>query len=85
MKQQDCTNTITIPQPIQWVEVTDILNRIPATITVALVSVFTKLCEWQRRADSRRQLMHLDHHALADIGISQRQAHAEVSKPFWQK
>lgn len=85
MKQQNCTNTITIPQPIQWVEVSDILNRIPATITVALVSVFNKLCQWQRRADTRRRLMHLDHHALTDIGLSQRQAYAEASKPFWQK
>ena len=54
MKQQNCTNTITIPQPIQWAEVTDILNRVPATISVAVVSVFAKLCEWQRRADWRR-------------------------------
>ncbi len=85
MKQKNCTHTITMPQPIQWAEVTNILNRVPTTLTVALVSVFNKLCLWQRRADTRHRMMHLDDHALADIGLSRTQAHAEALKPFWQK
>ena len=74
-----------MPQPIQWDEVTDILHRIPATMTAALVSVFNKLCLWQRRAETRCRMMQLDDHALSDIGLSQVQVHAEASKPFWQK
>lgn len=74
-----------MPQPIQWVEISDILNRIPTTLTVAFVSVFNKLCMWQRRAETRRRMIHLDDHALADIGLSQTQAMAEADKPFWQK
>lgn len=85
MKQQNCINTITTPQPIQWAEATDILNRIPATLTVVLVSVFNKLCLWQRRAETRGRMIHLDEHMLNDVGLSQAQAMAEADKPFWQE
>ncbi len=85
MKQQNCTNTIAMPQPIQWVEVSNILNRIPATAMAVLVLIFNKLCLWQHRAETRRRMMYLDDRMLNDIGRSRAQVLAEAEKPFWQK
>lgn len=74
-----------MPQPIQWGEVSDILNRIPATVMAVLVPVFNKLCLWQHRAETRHRMMYLDDRMLNDIGRSRAQALAEAEKPFWQK
>jgi uncharacterized protein YjiS (DUF1127 family) len=41
------------------------------------------LAEWQHRARSRRELMHLSDRALEDIGISRCTARFESSKLFW--
>ena len=42
---------------------------------------------WQllcRRLHTRRQLLLLDAHQLADIGLSVEQARKEATRPFWQ-
>lgn len=42
---------------------------------------------WQlfcRRLQTRRQLLRLDAHQLADIGLTAEQAHREATRPFWQ-
>ncbi len=41
---------------------------------------------WQfcRRLHTRRQLLRLDAHQLADIGLTAEQARQEATRPFWQ-
>jgi uncharacterized protein YjiS (DUF1127 family) len=39
---------------------------------------------WETRHRARRSLARLDAHLLRDIGISERDATAEVAKPFWR-
>ena len=42
---------------------------------------------WQlfcRRLHTRRQLLRLDAHQLADIGMTVEQARQEATRPFWQ-
>ncbi len=43
------------------------------------------LLEWRRRANSRRDLLALDHRLLKDIGISRTDAIREGDKPFWRQ
>ena len=74
-----------MPEPIKWAEVNDIFNRLPVTITATLVSTFDALCEWQRRAEMRQRMMHMDDHMLGDVGLSRAQTLDEARKPFWQK
>ncbi|QQP90227.1 DUF1127 domain-containing protein [Skermanella sp. TT6] len=40
---------------------------------------------WRRRALTRRDLARMDRHLLSDIGLTEQQALAEVSKPFWRE
>jgi uncharacterized protein YjiS (DUF1127 family) len=50
--------------------------------------VFTlavSVLKWEERRQTRRSLKQLDAHMLRDIGISQAEAHAEATKPFWAK
>ncbi|MBC3243021.1 uncharacterized protein YjiS (DUF1127 family) [Pseudomonas lurida] len=42
------------------------------------------LAKWGRQAYERRQLSQLDTRELADLGISQGDRMAEISKPFWR-
>lgn len=39
---------------------------------------------WMRRHNSRRQLAQLNQQMLTDIGLSQADVFAELSKPFWR-
>ncbi|MCY4470868.1 MAG: DUF1127 domain-containing protein [Thiotrichales bacterium] len=39
---------------------------------------------WNRRARTRRHLLTLNDHLLADIGLSRTDAIREASRPFWQ-
>jgi len=39
---------------------------------------------WQRRAEERRQLLDMDDHLLADIGLTHADAVAEAEKPVWK-
>ena len=45
----------------------------------------TTLRIWHLRARTRRHLMALDNHLLADIGLSRFDAAREAAKPFWQE
>lgn len=47
-------------------------------------SIFSTICLWLLRSESRRQLQHLNDRMLDDIGISRHQARQEAEKPFWQ-
>jgi len=85
MKTQNCINTIAMREPIKWTEINDILNRVPVTVSASLVSVFDDLCQWQRRAEMRQRLVHMDDHMLGDIGMSRATALDEAGKPFWHK
>jgi uncharacterized protein YjiS (DUF1127 family) len=40
---------------------------------------------WHQRHHTRRDLARMDRHLLADIGLSETQARAEVAKPFWRE
>ena len=39
---------------------------------------------WGRRVHTRRELLTLNNHLLADIGVSRADAVREANKPFWQ-
>lgn len=64
------------------------IRTLPITISgFDLGRIFMKaaktLRQWQFRAEQRRRLGELDHHALRDIGLTEKQAKAEAGKPFW--
>ena len=42
-----------------------------------------KISDGCERSHQRRQLLGLDNHLLADIGLSREQAVEEACKPFW--
>jgi uncharacterized protein YjiS (DUF1127 family) len=42
------------------------------------------LHEWRLRARSRREIVKLDDHAIADLGICPSQMKFEAGKPFWR-
>ena len=44
----------------------------------------TTLRTWHRRARTRRHLLDLDDHLLADVGLDRADAAREVAKPFWR-
>lgn len=51
-----------------------------------LLSVFVEtLLLWRRRQIFRQQLLRMDEHLLADIGLDQNQALDELHKPFWRR
>jgi len=39
---------------------------------------------WVARSCQRKDLARLDDQMLKDIGLTRRQVHAEISKPFWK-
>jgi uncharacterized protein YjiS (DUF1127 family) len=45
----------------------------------------TTLLLWRRRQIFRQQLLRMDKHLLADIGLDQNQALDELHKPFWRR
>lgn len=54
------------------------LPRGLAARTAALLAL------WRHRAHTRRALATLDAARLADIGLTEAEARAESSKPFWR-
>lgn len=56
-----------------------------AQLRGVLRTTLTTLHTWHFRARSRRRLLTLDDHLLADIGKSRQNAAREVAKPFWQE
>jgi len=53
------------------------------TISFPVISL-NKVAIWANRSRSRAALAKLDNAALADIGVSYRDAHKEANKPFWK-
>ena len=45
---------------------------------------FGTLLLWQRRANERHALAHLDDRLLCDLGLSRSEAARESRKPFWR-
>ncbi|WP_206201917.1 DUF1127 domain-containing protein [Terasakiella sp. SH-1] len=41
--------------------------------------------QWLQRQRKRRELAQLDDRILEDIGLTQKEIEAEISKPFWVK
>ena len=53
-------------------------------VTRFLGTLFTRIAEWQERAEQRAHLAAMDDRMLKDVGISQVDAVRESSKPFWK-
>ncbi len=53
-------------------------------IQAAASRAFGTLLMWQRRANERRVLAHLDDAILRDLGLSRSEIAWESRKPFWQ-
>ena len=68
-----CTDTFTARSP-----------SLPTTLGARLVRAFTKLLEWQERAEQRGHLAGMDERMRKDIGISHADALREADKPFWR-
>ena len=54
-------------------------GRIPAA-----ARGFEILLRWQRRANERHALAHLDDRMLRDLGLSRSEVARELRKPFWR-
>ena len=55
-----------------------------ATLRGAIRGALSTLRTWRWRARTRRRLLTLNDHLLADIGLSRADAVHEATKPFWQ-
>ena len=53
-------------------------------VRAAAARVFGTLLLWQRRANERHALAHLDDRILRDLGLSRSEVAWESRKPFWQ-
>ena len=53
-------------------------------IRAAAARVFATLLLWQRRANQRHALAHLDDRMLRDLGLSRSEVRWESRKPFWR-
>ena len=53
-------------------------------IWTAVVQAVGTLLLWQRRANERHALAHLDDRMLRDLGLSRSEVAWESRKPFWQ-
>jgi uncharacterized protein YjiS (DUF1127 family) len=47
-------------------------------------AIVNRLAQWEIRRHTRTALTRLEPHLLRDIGLTEQQAAAEISKPFWQ-
>ena len=54
------------------------------TIDKSIAKVAATLRHWNQRSEQRRQLAGLSAHHLDDIGITEAERLAEISKPFWR-
>lgn len=55
-----------------------------ATLRGTIRGALSTLRTWRRRARTRSQLLTLNDHLLADIGVSRSDLAREAIKPFWQ-
>ena len=53
-------------------------------VSAALFAVANLVRTWEERRITRQALKHLDAHMLQEIGLSDRDAEAEVAKPCWR-
>ena len=53
-------------------------------IQAAAARVFGTLLLWQRRANERHALAHLDDRMRRDLGLSRAEIARELRKPFWR-
>ncbi len=53
-------------------------------VLAAVLRAFEILLLWQRRANQRHALAHLDDRMLRDLGLSRSEAAWESRKPFWR-
>jgi uncharacterized protein YjiS (DUF1127 family) len=53
-------------------------------VTRFLGMLFTRIAEWQERAEQRAHLAAMNDRMLKDVGISHVDALREASKPFWK-
>lgn len=53
-------------------------------IDMALAMATATLRRWRQRSEQRRQLTRLSIRQLDDIGITEAERLAEISKPFWR-
>lgn len=60
------------------------LNRPMPLMALALFNLGLVVLRWEERRQTRLGLSRLDPHLLRDIGLSQRAAEIEASKPFWR-
>ena len=54
------------------------------TIDKSIARVAATLRSWNQRSAQRRQLAGLSIHQLDDVGITEAERLAEISKPFWR-
>ena len=55
-----------------------------ATLRGAIRGALSTMRTWRQRAHTRRRLLTLNDHLLADIGVSRADVIREANKPFWQ-
>ncbi|MFQ6775061.1 DUF1127 domain-containing protein [Cereibacter sphaeroides] len=60
------------------------LNRSMPPLARVLFGLGFVVVRWDERRRTRLGLSRLDPHLLRDIGLTQRAAEIEASKPFWQ-
>ncbi len=53
-------------------------------VLAAVARGLETLLLWQRRANQRHALAHLDDRMLRDLGLSRSEAAWELRKPFWR-
>jgi len=62
----------------------DVVSGLMDAFTGSVTGIFSTVAEWQRRANERQQLRHIDDRLLRDMGIRRIDAVAEANKPFWK-
>lgn len=80
MKQQNCTDTISLQQSPALPTTQDIINKAAGHLTVA----FGRLVTWQQRYEERQKLASMDARLRDDIGLTEADVDVETRKPFWQ-
>ena len=59
-------------------------SSVVETIDKSIARAAATLRRWHQRSEQRRQLAGLSAHYLDDIGITEAERQAEISKPFWR-
>lgn len=78
------TTTFITPAVEKTAWTTTSLDSIRSGLEVLLTNVVQTVCEWRRRARSRRQLAMMGERDYADLPFSRSEISAEMNKPFWR-